>query len=195
MLFLFGWPPCQRSDMTLVEVFQHAYNYLCIRTVVLFVFLWNPYNLIWYLYIFLLNKFVWVWVWVWVWVRKGKRNYEYIVWKCNLALVLKYDFYLMYSTFHFKNFLTKSLSYCCCLNDIALQMYINCLRAYRLLVCWRADYFYLHILPSSSSLCLGVSLWTKLISTDVNGIRFHHVNYCHQNVILCSYLRYMLRKR
>ena len=26
MLFLFGWPPCQRSDMTLVEVSQHAYD-------------------------------------------------------------------------------------------------------------------------------------------------------------------------
>ena len=41
MLFLFGWPPCQRSDMTLVEVSQHAYGYLCIRTIVLFVFLRN----------------------------------------------------------------------------------------------------------------------------------------------------------
>ena len=41
MLFLFGWPPCQRSDMTLVEVSQHAYDYLYIRTIVLFVFLRN----------------------------------------------------------------------------------------------------------------------------------------------------------
>ena len=39
--FLSGWPPCQRSDMTLVEVSQHAYNYLFIRNVVLFVFLRN----------------------------------------------------------------------------------------------------------------------------------------------------------
>ena len=39
--FLFGWPPCQRSDMTLEEVSQHAYNYLFIRTIVLFVFLRN----------------------------------------------------------------------------------------------------------------------------------------------------------
>ena len=41
MLFLFGWLPCQRSDMTLVEVSRHAYDYLYIRTIVLFVFLRN----------------------------------------------------------------------------------------------------------------------------------------------------------
>ena len=41
MPFLFGWPPCQRSDMTLVEVSQHAYDYLYIRTILLFVFLRN----------------------------------------------------------------------------------------------------------------------------------------------------------
>ena len=41
MPFLFRWPPCQRSDMTLVEVSQHAYVYLYIRTIVLFVFLRN----------------------------------------------------------------------------------------------------------------------------------------------------------
>ena len=41
MLFLIGWPPCQRSDMTLVEVSQHAYDYSYIRTIVLFVFLRN----------------------------------------------------------------------------------------------------------------------------------------------------------
>ena len=41
MLFLFGWPPCQRSDITLVEVSQHAYHYLNIRAIVLFVFLRN----------------------------------------------------------------------------------------------------------------------------------------------------------
>ena len=41
LLLLFGLPPCQRSDMTLVEVSQHAYDYLYIRTIVLFVFLRN----------------------------------------------------------------------------------------------------------------------------------------------------------
>ena len=41
MHFLFGWPPCQRSDMTLVEVSQHSYDYLYIRTILLFVFLRN----------------------------------------------------------------------------------------------------------------------------------------------------------
>ena len=38
MLFLFGWPPCQRSDMTLVEVSQHAYDNSYIRTILSFVF-------------------------------------------------------------------------------------------------------------------------------------------------------------
>ena len=38
---LTGNKPLQRSDMTLVEVSQHAYGYLCIRTIVLFVFLRN----------------------------------------------------------------------------------------------------------------------------------------------------------
>ena len=59
MLFLFGWPPCQRSDMILMEVSQHAndmihyisglfdYFYVCEIYV----------NLIWYLYLFMLNKF------------------------------------------------------------------------------------------------------------------------------------------
>ena len=59
MLFLFGWPPCQRSDMILMEVSQHAYDmihyisglfgyfYVC----EIFV------NLIWYLYLIMLNKF------------------------------------------------------------------------------------------------------------------------------------------
>ena len=32
-----GWPPCQWSDMTSVEVSQRAYNLLCIRDIWLFV--------------------------------------------------------------------------------------------------------------------------------------------------------------
>ena len=59
MLFLFGWPPCQRSDMILMEVCQRAYDmihyisglygylYVCEICV----------NLIWCLYLFMLNKF------------------------------------------------------------------------------------------------------------------------------------------
>ena len=35
------WPPCQQSDMTLVEVSQCAYNQWCVRDVWLFVHLWN----------------------------------------------------------------------------------------------------------------------------------------------------------
>ena len=61
MPFLFGWPPCQRSDMTLVEVSQHAYDYLYIRTIVLFVFLRNsckPDMVL--VYIFCWINFVWV---------------------------------------------------------------------------------------------------------------------------------------
>ena len=59
MLFLFGWPPCQRSDMILMEVSQHAYDmipyisglfgYLSVCEIYV--------NLIWYLYLFMLNKF------------------------------------------------------------------------------------------------------------------------------------------
>ena len=59
MLFLFGWPPCQRSDMTLMEVSQHAYDmihyisglfgYFSVCAIYV--------NLIWYLYLFMLNKF------------------------------------------------------------------------------------------------------------------------------------------
>ena len=56
MLFLFGWPPCQRSDMTLVEVSQHAYDYSYIRTIVLFVFLRNSCKPDMVLVYILLNK-------------------------------------------------------------------------------------------------------------------------------------------
>ena len=62
--FLFGWPPCQRSDMTLVEVSQHAYNYLFIRTIVLFVFLRNSCEPDMVLVYFCWINSVWVWVWV-----------------------------------------------------------------------------------------------------------------------------------
>ena len=41
MLFRFGWPPCQRSDMTLVEAPQRVYNYWCVRDACLFVYLWK----------------------------------------------------------------------------------------------------------------------------------------------------------
>ena len=63
-LFLFGWPPCQRSDMTLVEVSQHAYNCLFIRTIVLFVFLRNSCEPDMVLVYFCWINSVWVWVWV-----------------------------------------------------------------------------------------------------------------------------------
>ena len=61
MLFLFGWPPypCQPSDMILMEVSQRAYDmihyisglYGCLYVCEIYV------NLIWYLYLFMLNKF------------------------------------------------------------------------------------------------------------------------------------------
>ena len=41
VLVLFGWPPCQQPDMTLVEVSQLAYNWLCIRDIWLFVICMN----------------------------------------------------------------------------------------------------------------------------------------------------------
>ena len=82
VLFLFGWPPCQRSDMTLMEVSQRALDSLYIRSIWLlniggvflfvclgffvcylvvflfFFFFWGGgvVTLIWYLYLFWLNK-------------------------------------------------------------------------------------------------------------------------------------------
>ena len=57
MLFLFGWPPCQRSDMTLIEVSQRALDSLHIRNIwLLYILLCFFVNLIWYLYLFWLNK-------------------------------------------------------------------------------------------------------------------------------------------
>ena len=62
MLFLFGWPPCQRSDMTLMEVSQRALHLLYIRNIWLLYIVMFFVNLIWYLYLFWLNNIVWVWV-------------------------------------------------------------------------------------------------------------------------------------
>ena len=56
MIFLFGWPPCQRSDMTLMEVSQRALDSLCIRNIWLLYIGMFFVNLIWYLYPFWLNK-------------------------------------------------------------------------------------------------------------------------------------------
>ena len=56
MLFLFGWPPCQRSDMTLMEVSQRALDSLYIRNIWLLYIVIFFVNLIWYLYLFWLNK-------------------------------------------------------------------------------------------------------------------------------------------
>ena len=59
MLFLFGWPPCQRSDMILMEVSQHAYDMIhFISGLFGYFYVCEIYvNLIWYLYLFMLNKF------------------------------------------------------------------------------------------------------------------------------------------
>ena len=59
MLFLFGWPPCQRSDMILMEVSQHAYDMIhYISGLFGYFYVCEIYvNLIWYLYLFMLNKF------------------------------------------------------------------------------------------------------------------------------------------
>ena len=56
MLFLLGWPPCQRSDMTLMEVSQRALDSLYIRNIWLLYIGVFFVNLIWYLYLFWLNK-------------------------------------------------------------------------------------------------------------------------------------------
>ena len=59
MLFLFWWPPCQRSDMILMEVSQHAYDMIhYISGLFGYFYVCEIYvNLIWYLYLFMLNKF------------------------------------------------------------------------------------------------------------------------------------------
>ena len=59
MLFLFGWPPCQRSNMILMEVSQHAYDMIhYISGLFGYFYVCEIYvNLIWYLYLFMLNNF------------------------------------------------------------------------------------------------------------------------------------------
>ena len=59
MLFLFGWPPCQRSDMILMEVSQLAYDMIhYISGLLGYFYVCEIYvNLIWYRYLFMLNKF------------------------------------------------------------------------------------------------------------------------------------------
>ena len=59
MLFLFGWPPCQRSDMILMEVSQHAYDMIhYISGLFGYFYVCEIYvDPIWYLYLFMLNKF------------------------------------------------------------------------------------------------------------------------------------------
>ena len=59
MLFLFGWPPCKRSDMILMEVSQHAYDMIhYISGLFGYFYVCEIYvNLIWYLYLLMLNKF------------------------------------------------------------------------------------------------------------------------------------------
>ena len=59
MLFLLGWPPCQRTDMILMEVSQHAYDMIhYISGLFGYFYVCEIYvNLIWYLYLFMLNKF------------------------------------------------------------------------------------------------------------------------------------------
>ena len=66
MLFLFGWPPCQRSDMILMEVSQHAYDMIhYISGLFGYFYVCEIYvNLIWYLYLFMLNKFCLSLVWL-----------------------------------------------------------------------------------------------------------------------------------
>ena len=59
MLFLFGWPPCQRSDMIVMEVSQHAFDMIhYISGLFGYFYVCEIYvNLMWYLYLFMLNKF------------------------------------------------------------------------------------------------------------------------------------------
>ena len=86
--FFFGWPPCQRSDMTLVEVSQHAYYYSFIRTIVLFAFLrisCEPDMVL--VYFCWINS---VWVWVWVWVSSRKCSYSHV----HISLAISIGFHI-----------------------------------------------------------------------------------------------------
>ena len=55
----FRWPPCQRSDMILMKVSQSAYDMIhYISRLFGYLYVCKIYvNLIWYLYLFMLNKF------------------------------------------------------------------------------------------------------------------------------------------
>ena len=56
MLLRFIGPPYQQSDMTLMEMSQHAYDFLYIRGIWLFVLSWNLGKFDIVLVSFLLNK-------------------------------------------------------------------------------------------------------------------------------------------
>ena len=56
-VFLLRWSPRQQSDLTLVEVSQHAYTYLCVRGVWLFAYSWNLWKPDMLLVSVLLNEF------------------------------------------------------------------------------------------------------------------------------------------
>ena len=77
MLFLFGWPPCQRSDIILMEVSQHAYDMIhYISGLIGYFYVCEIYvNQIWYLYLFMLNKFC---------LSLSLRQYLLQSWTCNL---------------------------------------------------------------------------------------------------------------
>ena len=81
MLIPFAWPPCQWSDMILIFVSQHAYDWICIRNIC-YLYICGIYiNLICNLYLFLLNKLclsLSVWVWVWCYF-----NYDIQSWVLN----------------------------------------------------------------------------------------------------------------
>ena len=84
MLFLFGWPPCQRSGMTLMEVSQCALDSLYIRNIWLLYIV--MFFLTWYgicIYFGWIN-FVWVWVWV---MRRIKAST-----KCTIFYMLRTAF-------------------------------------------------------------------------------------------------------
>ena len=89
MLFLFGWPPCQRSDVTLMEVSQHALDSLYIRSIWLLYIVMFFVNLIWYLYLFWLNKHC-LSLSLRVWVRAHKRysrfHYNDVTWTARCLI-------------------------------------------------------------------------------------------------------------
>ena len=101
MLFLFGWPPCQRSDVTLMEVSQHALDSLYIRSIWLLYIVMFFVNLIRYLYLFWLNK------------HCLSLSLSLSLYLCHLGVLPTHTRYILFLVWNIKFIITQN--YCICL--------------------------------------------------------------------------------